>query len=372
MRTSAATLTPIVILFGRVGDMIMLTAALNLLHHRYGRPCHVIGAGPWNHDLYRGHPDVNQCWSLPRHLPFATTLAWATVVRTLRRTAPAPVYVPEAMPRQVARIKRLLLVSGIDPERCVLLDEGPRQSEHYVDVLLRLATRTPTVLSTMGYRAPGARFAPRLVTLESERSQCDALLHQRGWKNRSLVLIQPGTGRTMSARSRKRWRRDDDRSWPVARWRALLHAIRKRHPRAVLALRGAPSELPFLRELHAAIGLDELEIAAIGLRTSFALMAVAESMISMDTGMAHAAAALGLPVVVIMGSNAQSRVLPRSASSSAVIGVGGPPQFTRADQIPVEAVFDAWCSLGDPCDGTRAGASPAATAQSPATATGET
>jgi hypothetical protein len=28
-----------------------------------------------------------------------------------------------------------------------------------------------------------------------------------------------------------------------------------------------------------------------------------------------------------------------------VLGVRGPPPATRVDQVPVSAVFDAWCSL---------------------------
>ena len=344
MSTPPPALTPSVILFGRVGDMIMLTAALSPLHRRYGRPCQVIGAGPWNRDLYRAHPDVSRCWSLPRHLPFALTPAWMSVLRAVRRAAPGPVFIAEAMPRQLRRIRQLLAVSRIDPARCVWLEDSSRPGEHYIDLLLRLTARTPAALSAERY-PPSGVAAPRLVTLAPERAQCEALLRERGWQGRPLVLIQPGTGRTLSQRSRRRWEADNDRAWPVARWRELLHALRARQPDALLVLRGAVSELPLLRELHAAIGLDEVQIAGLGLRESFALMQAAESMISMDTGMAHAAAALGLPVVVIMGANPQSLVLPRSPCGSAVIGVGGPPQFTRADQIPAAAVFDAWCAL---------------------------
>lgn len=323
----------------------MLTAALSLLRRRYGAPCQVIGAGPWNRHLYRAHPDVARCWTLPRHLPFELTLQWLSVVRALRRNAPAPVYVAETMPRPLARIKRLLSLSGIDATRCVFLEEGPLPGEHYIDFLLRLAALSPPSVGSGLYPVSGAASAPKLVTLETERSQCDDLLRRRGWSGRPIVLIQPGTARTISARSRKRWKHDNDRSWPVDRWRALAHAIRARHPRAVLVLRGAVSEQPFLEQLHAAIGLEGLEVAGLGLRESFALMQAAESMISMDTGMAHAAAALGLPVVVIMGANPQSRVLPRSAAGSAVSGVGGPPDSARADQIPLEAVLEAWCAL---------------------------
>lgn len=345
MSTPARALTPIVILFGRVGDMIMLTSALSLLRRRYGGPCHVVGAGPWNRHLYRAHPDVARCWTLPRHLPFVVTVEWLGVVRALRRSAPAPIYIAEAMPRQVSRIKRLLSVSAVDAARCVFLEEGPVPGEHYIDALLRLAARTPPALASADYPMPGTVSAPRLVTLEAERSQRDTLLRRRGWNGRPIVLIQPGTARTISARSRKRWQGDNDRSWPVDRWRELLHALRERHPQAVLVLRGAVSELPLLEEMREAIGLESVEVAGLGLRESFALMEAAESMISMDTGMAHAAAALGLPVVVIMGANPQSRVLPRGTPGSAVIGVGGPPVTSRADQIPLEAVFDAWCSL---------------------------
>lgn len=344
MNTPSPALTPSVILFGRVGDMIMLTAALNRLHRRYGRPCQVIGAGPWSRALYQAHPDVSRCWSLPRHLPFALTPVWMSVLRAVRHAAPGPVYIAEAMPRQLRRIRQLLAVSRIDPARCVWLEDGSRPGEHYIDLLLRLTARTPAALSAERY-PPSGGAAPRLVTLAPERAQCDALLRERGWQGRPLVLIQPGTGRTLSARSRRRWEADNDRSWPVARWRELLHALRARQPGALLVLRGAVSELPLLRELHAAIGLDEVQIAGLGLRESFALMQAAASMISMDTGMAHAAAALGLPVVVIMGANPQSLVLPRSPCGSAVIGVGGPPQFTRADQIPAAAVLAAWSSL---------------------------
>ena len=55
---SAPPVQPIVIWFGRVGDMILLSALLGALHRRYGRPCHLIGAGAWTAELYASHSDV--------------------------------------------------------------------------------------------------------------------------------------------------------------------------------------------------------------------------------------------------------------------------------------------------------------------------
>jgi len=45
---SAPALIPIVIRFGRLGDMVLLSPLLNLLHRRYRNPCWLIGSGPWS------------------------------------------------------------------------------------------------------------------------------------------------------------------------------------------------------------------------------------------------------------------------------------------------------------------------------------
>ncbi|HKS71260.1 MAG TPA: hypothetical protein VJQ45_12620, partial [Ktedonobacterales bacterium] len=176
---------PVVFQHGRVGDMIMLTALLDLLHRRYGRPCHVVGAGPWNDSVYLGHPDVARCWTLPRHTPFPSTLAWLGLVRALRRSDPGPIYVAEAMPRQLPRIKRLLAVSRIDASRCVFIEEAPGKSRHWIDALLRLGQRAPPALSA-DYPLPDGweRCAPRLQVLAAERVECDAWMRARGWAGR--------------------------------------------------------------------------------------------------------------------------------------------------------------------------------------------
>jgi heptosyltransferase-2/heptosyltransferase-3 len=68
-------------------------------------------------------------------------------------------------------------------------------------------------------------------------------------------------------------------------------------------------------------------------------------MISVDTGPAHAAAALDLPLVVLFGGQPQAQWLPRSSSGSPVIGIGGPPVSTRLDEISMATVLETWVSL---------------------------
>jgi len=100
-----------------------------------------------------------------------------------------------------------------------------------------------------------------------------------------------------------------------------------------------------LEWIVAAAGLPEVVAAELPLPRLLALCTRAHSMISVDSGPAHAAAALGLPLVVMFGAHSQQQWLPRSPSGSQVSGVGGPPHSRRLDEISVETVFAAWSSL---------------------------
>ena len=333
--------------FGRLGDMIMMTALLHLLHRRYHRPVNVIASGNWSSGVFPGHPDVAHVWSFGRHFPFPLSLQWPAVKRALRDSHPGPIYICEHHYRQLPRIRRILAFSGIDPARCVFMQEKPQTLNHAVDRLVRLGFQTPPALAAADYPLPNtqAPWAPRLRVHNNDRTELDGWLRGRGWAGRPIIMVQPGNHRSMSRR-RERWRRlnTDDKAWPIERWVELLHKVKAQMPNALIMLRGSDEEVKMLEEVRAATRLDSVVVAAVGLRRLFALCEISHSMISVDTGPAHAAAALGLPLVVMHGAGAQRFWLPRSHSGSPVIGVGGPPESMRVDQIPVDMVFDAWCA----------------------------
>ena len=88
-------------------------------------------------------------------------------------------------------------------------------------------------------------------------------------------------------------------------------------------------------------------VAACGLRRLFALCCLADSMISIDTGPAHAAAALCLPLVVLYGVQSARVWLPRSGGQSPVLPLESP----HVSQISAAQVIERWRSLppaGDP------------------------
>ncbi|MDE2051030.1 MAG: hypothetical protein KGJ72_08430 [Gammaproteobacteria bacterium] len=349
----APPLRPFVFKLGRIGDMVMLTAALRLLHARYGKPCYVVGADAWAPDVYLGLPEVAQCWALPRKAPTLLGLAWPAILRALRESAPGPVYVFEHHGGQVRRIRRLLRLSGIDSGRCIFIAEAPGAESPWLDAVLRFSRQTPPAVSAADYpqaRAPGA-WRPRLAVTDSERAERDRWLCSRGYRGQPLVLVQPGNHRTMGRRRLRNWRGRDDKVWPVERWAQLLHRVHARLPDAMLVLRGAAAEMPLLESIRAAAALPCVTSASTALRPLFALCEAAHSMISADSGPAHSAAALGAPLVVLYGTQPPKVWLPRSSNGSPVLGVGGPPQFERAEQISVDAVFEAWCSLADAAAG---------------------
>jgi ADP-heptose:LPS heptosyltransferase len=352
----APPVQPIVIWFGRVGDLILLSALLEILHRRFGLPCHVIGAGTWPCEIYAVHGDVARVSCLHRYTAWALDPAWWRTLRALRASRAGPVYVCETDARKLGRIRRLLRFSGIETGRCVFLDATlPHASKitptHWVDRLVSFGRLTPAAFNAQDYPwpAPAPRCAPRLEVSAVARAECAAWLERQGWLERTLILVQPGNRRTMRGR-RLRISAADDKAWPLERWAALLRRIHAQLPQALIVLCGAPRESRLLEWIAAAAQLPAVVAAEPPLPRLLALCVRAHSMISVDTGPAHAAAALGLPLVVLFGAHPQQQWLPRSPSGSPVIGVGGPPQSTRLDQISVETVFGAWCALGAAAD----------------------
>jgi heptosyltransferase-2/heptosyltransferase-3 len=122
----------------------------------------------------------------------------------------------------------------------------------------------------------------------------------------------------------------------------LLRRIHRERPDAVLLLRGSQEEVSMLREIQAATNLASVVPVGTTLRQLYALCDAANSMVSVDSGPAHAAAALSVPLAVLYGAESLRYWLPRSPSGSPVVGVGGAPLSQRADQVSVDALFSAW------------------------------
>jgi len=328
--------------------MVLLSPLLHLLRRRYRMPCWLFGAGPWSTLLYRGHHDIAQIWSLAgRHTPLLLGPTWWRVLWALRHSEKSPIYICEtAASQQLNRIKGLLTLAGVEPERCVFLpeEEVAGGSEHRVDALLRFGKQTPFALQAANYPWPEVDPVPRLMVLDKDRLECEAWIRAQGWSGRPIVLVQPGNRRMMR---QNRWRRDciDDKAWPLSNWSALLRCVHESLPQAQIVLCGSRQELTLLHRIRCVTGLKEVVAVHLPLCWLLALCEVAHSTISVDTGPAHVAAAMGSPLVVLFGNTSPSHWLPRGFGGAPVIGLGGAPSVRHVNEISVQAVFEAWRSL---------------------------
>lgn len=187
--------------------------------------------------------------------------------------------------------------------------------------------------------------APRLFVDAADRADLHAWLRRHALERAPLVLLQPGNKRTL-----KRGRAGqlgDDKAWPVERWVELIRQLLARDAGLHVILCGVPAERAVLRAIGGAADSDRVFEASdeLPLRRLLALLERASGMISVDTGPAHAAAAMGCPLIVLYGASSPAQWLPRSPTGSAVIGLGGPPRRSRVAQISLEEVLAAWDTL---------------------------
>lgn len=342
-RTPAAP--PLVIRFGAMGDMILLTVLLRMLHRRYGQPCDLLSSGGWTRPLLGGHPDVGRLYLLGsrRRWYYSDPQQWALVAE-LRQRGRGPVFIGDHLVQD--KLCWLLRRAGFDTadwQRFELADYGSDDDwcsrwQHFGQ------------LSPAAWPAPALELAelplhpivPVSVEARADLAQWRAARGLPG----PLLLLQPGSKRTL-----KRGRLaalSDSKWWPQDRWVALAHHLLARHPSAQLVLCGAPAEQPLLQAIASAVGSarvlaagDQLPMARL-----LALCEVAAGMVSIDTGPAHAAVALGCPAVVLFGAVDAATWAPRGPAGTRVVALGGAGEgLQRVEQIGLERVIEAWDRL---------------------------
>ena len=342
-----STSAPLVIRCGAFGDMVLLTPLLRLLHRRYGQPCTVLGSGAWLEPLFADHPDAGAVLRLAsRKRPYWLDATQRQLVARLRAQPPGPVYVCDDY--SVDKIRWLLQRARVPDAHCVFANPDCmlREGEHWVDRWHRFGAMTPAAfLSAPPADALAAPDAPQLVIRHADRSDLHAWLRARAFDDAPLLLLQPGNKRTL-----KRGRAGqlgDDKQWPVANWVGLIRAVLQHDPALKVILCGAPPEAALLRQIADAARTDRVLAAGddLPLRRLLALCEHAAAMISIDTGPAQAAAALGCPLIVLYGAQPSSLWLPRSPAGSPVVALGGLPGRNRVDQISLTEVTAAWQAL---------------------------
>lgn len=334
---------PLLVRFGAFGDMVLLTPLLGVLQRRFGQPVDLFGSGSWTRQLLGDDPRVGHIQLLTsRRAAYLLRPSQWQAVHWLRQRPAGPVYLCENDEKSLWLLRR----AGIAAEWIVrAYEEPPRGMIHSIDWSAPIGNRTPVAYGA----APDPvalqpdDFVPRLCVSEAARHECAQWIAARGWQDVPLVLLQPGNKRTL-----KRGRLAgpaDNKYWPPERWAAVARHIMAELPNAQLLLCGAPSEAGVLENIKRYCNSPQAHNLAreLPIRRLLPLLEQAYCMISVDTGPAHAAAALECPLVVMFGEQNPWQIQPRSRQSAVIVlggGTGG-----RVQDIKVEQIIRAWSRL---------------------------
>lgn len=332
---------PLVIRFGAMGDMILCTPLLKALHGKFGHPCDLILKGEGNKQLFKNLPFVDEMFSLgSRKTPYLFSGEQKSLVSWLQSRDHRHVYLLEDDDKS----EMLLRKGGVvhfESVRTV-----PRGlNEHVVYHHARIGGFNPEE-----YRA----INPELRVDTAEKEELRQWLQGLDCADNEIVLVQFGNRKTMTGSLKKL----ESKHWPSERWAAVIKGVLALKPEARVMITGSEKEQAAALELKEMSSDSRVYAIADQLPLSrfLALINHAHSMISVDTGPAHAAAALQTNLIVLFGQT-DPRVNMPISSKSRVLVVAGPATMDSFDgkelwarahsmnSISVEMVIDAFKRL---------------------------
>ncbi len=340
---AAARRTPLVVRFGAFGDMVLLTVLLHHLHTRFGKPVDVVSSGPWTRPLLEGQLPVGRLFVIrSRRTPFWMSLDQHRLVAWLRKRGAGPTWFCD-----IHRGKDLLRRGGIpDDYICDSRSFPWEPDESFADRYIRLGNASPPAFE--GRLAPAHHATARAAQIALSahaRAEADQWLARHGLSGRPFVVVHPGSRHI--ARRGLRSRAGSDKYWPEDRWGQVIRAVRENLPDHAVLVSGTPKERRFNADIIACSRTTDVHNVAndFPIRTLLPVLERAHSMISVDTGPAHAAAALGCPTVSLFGTANAALFRPGGATTPAVALTGTVDGVQNILGITPESVVGAWLEL---------------------------
>jgi heptosyltransferase-2/heptosyltransferase-3 len=333
---------PLVVRFGAMGDMVLLTVLIRALSGRFQQPIDIVASGPWTRPLLDGQPGVGRLFVIgSRRRPYWLSGEQRRLVARLRERGPGPVWVCES---DDAKPMWLLERAGFAPGMISRSTEHPRApGEHFADRWLRFAASTPPDLQSAAPRASidTAPYSLLIVTPQS-RADLDSWLRARGLEGRALILVQAGNKRTMRLGLRRRT--TNTKYWPEERWASVLRGLRARHPEHALLLLGVPREWRLNEDIRRRAALPDVFNVAddLPIPRLLALAERATGLVSVDSGPAHAAVAVGCATVVLFGRAETALYAPRGPDTLVCSLTGIVDAERSMLGITTEQVLAAW------------------------------
>jgi ADP-heptose:LPS heptosyltransferase len=342
---AAAELPPLVMRCGAFGDMVLLSILLRHLHERFGKPVDVISSGPWTQPLLQGQPWVGRLFTIrSRRTPYWMSIDQQRLVKWLRQRGAGPTWFCDMW------LGMGLLNRGGIPDDfiCDSRSFAFLPTENFADRYIRLGNETPAAFAgRLPAPRPGTSRAAQIILSADARGVADEWLARHRLSGRPFIVVHPGSRHMVRRRRLLRARAGADKYWPEERWGSVIQAVRDLLPDHAILISGTPAEKSFNEDIMNCARVadvhnvaDDLPITAL-----LPLLERAQSMISVDTGPAHAAAALGCPTVALFGRQSPVLFRPGGATTPAVTLTGVVDGVQNILGITVEAVIGAWLDL---------------------------
>jgi heptosyltransferase-2/heptosyltransferase-3 len=337
--------------------MVLVTSLIRDLSVRFGCKVDILTSGPWSEPLLTGQAGVGDILCVrSRKTPYWLSLDQQRAVHRLRTRGVGPTWFCDG--NDAAR--PMLVRAGFRDEFIVDAKDHPLlPGEHATQQWRRLARILPAagwpVAGSPAAARPGSGPAAdealidgcggcRLDVSDAQRADLEGWLQARGLSSRPLIAVQAGNKRTM----RRGLRRlaVNSKYWPNERWAVVLRHLRARHPSHAIVLLGAGPEFVLNQEIMACAGVDGLHNAAddLPIPRLVALLAQTEGLVTVDSGPAHAGAAVGCPQVVLFGKASTSLYRPWGSAGADVRvltgQVDGEPNMLGIDARDVMAAWD--------------------------------
>lgn len=330
--------------------MVLVTALIQSLAARFRSPVDVLTSGPCSEPLLRGQPGVGEIIGVrSRKTPYWVSVGQWQAVRWLRSRGVGPVWYCEGD----AAARSMLVRAGIGAEFILDVKDHPLEAgEHATQQWRRIAQLSPARgaadSTDWGGRAGARAGGCHLDVRDEQRADVVEWLRRRTRRAHAppLVAVQMGNKRTMR-RGPKRLAANH-KYWPPERWATVLRHVRARHPEHALVLLGARPEYGLNQQLMAATGIEGLYNAAddLPIPRLVALLERATALISVDSGPAHVAAAVGCPQVVLFGKASVALYRPwGTAEPDVKVLTGRMGTETSMLGIEPQAVIEAWDEL---------------------------
>jgi ADP-heptose:LPS heptosyltransferase len=314
----------LLVFFARVGDLVMFTPVIRQLA-RDGELD--LLARPWARPLLAGQPGLAAIHTLGN--PNRSGL-WSRLLDGNERGRLEPVLAARnydeiiTFKGETAQVQRWISRWGGQATRRFVSRALPDAPRHQVD-----ANRK--ALEFGGFSTVDFDPAPRL---EVPAALLAGARHRLGALGRRVIALQAGSSLT------HRWLRKQPnlKGLAPAQWGAFLERLLSEERIDAAVLHGSAPEGREARAIHAALaerwrGRVHDWTGQVPLGELPAVLAASHATVSVDTGPAHIAAAVGCPLLVLFGPTDPAVFAPRGAGRVEVLLGSAPCQFCHGNRL---------------------------------------